>query len=59
MRKFKKTFATQDAGLQAFIKCACYDIQCGCDDIYDPVSVQRASDRAFDTVSNDIDSNYN
>ncbi|MBS5166110.1 MAG: hypothetical protein KHY77_10215 [Butyricicoccus pullicaecorum] len=59
MKKFNKNLNVQDEGLRALIKCSCYDIQCACDDIYDPKSVQRASEDTFDSVYNDVDSDYN
>lgn len=59
MKKFNKNLNVQDEGLRALIKCSCYDIQCACDDIYDPNSVQQTSDEAFRVVKDDVDSNYN
>lgn len=59
MKKFNKNLNVQNEGLRALIKCSCYHIQCGCDDIYDPRSVQLASEDSFDVVKYDVDASYN
>ncbi|MBS5166108.1 MAG: hypothetical protein KHY77_10205 [Butyricicoccus pullicaecorum] len=59
MKKFNKNLDVRDEGLRALIKCSCYYIQCGCDDIYDPISVDKASEKTFDAVKDDVDFNYN
>lgn len=45
MKKLSKRFEIGTDNLQAFLQCTCPYIQCGCQDIYDPYSVNEASER--------------
>lgn len=45
--KLKKNFKSQTDTIKAFIACSCPAIQCPCNDIYSPNSVNTASLRGL------------
>lgn len=49
MKKLNKRFEMDTDNLRAFITCSCPYIQCGCQDIYDPWSVQEATHAYHDS----------
>ena len=59
MKELRKRFETEQDNLRSFITCSCPNIQCGCDNIYDGPSVNRASESGFIASRDDQDSYYN
>ena len=59
MKELRKRFETEQDNLRSFIKCSCPNIQCGCDDIYNANSVNKASEKGYDASYNDQSSYYN
>ena len=47
MKKLKKNFTTETDELKAYITCRCPACACGCQNIYNPHSVQTATNRGF------------
>ncbi|MCI1305764.1 MAG: hypothetical protein LKG40_06010 [Lachnospiraceae bacterium] len=48
MKKLKKNFITETDDLRAYITCRCPACACGCQNINNPTSVQRATNRGYD-----------
>lgn len=59
MKKLNKNFIAETDDLKAYISCSCPSIQCSCTDIYDPRSVQSASNRDYQSSVQEQSSYWN